>query len=446
MRRTPYLPLAIAITLLLLTTTTPFADSPKANWPTFRGPQETGLALDADPPTSWSETENIAWKVALPGPGHATPAIWGDRIFVLSAVSLSSGEATKTPPPPPSGGPPRTPKPTNLHQFTVSAISRKDGSTLWQTVAREEIPHEGGHLTASQASASPITDGKHVWASFGSRGLYCLDAATGKIKWEVDLGEMRTRNEFGEGASPVIHGDSIVVVWDHEGDSFIVALDKLTGKERWRTPRDEPTSWATPLVIEDGGKQLVVATGATAVRAYDLKTGKVVWSASGLGVNCIPTPVSDGETLWVMSGYRDPAGLAIRYAGAKGDISDSDRITWKINEGLSYVPSPLLYDGTLYFLERFKGMLNSYDLKTGKERYTKQRLDGIGNTYASLVGAAGNVYVLDRDGNALVFKHGKKFKLVAKSKLDDAFDATPVIVGDEIYLRGHEFLYKVVAK
>jgi outer membrane protein assembly factor BamB len=448
------------------------ADDPApANWPTWRGPQETGLALDAKPPTTWSETENLSWKVELPGPGHATPVIWGDRIFVLSAVSASSTKEEKAsttrqpeallasntqlaqqPPPPPGrpprrgNGPPRSEKPTDLHRFTVTALSRKDGSTLWQTVVREEVPHEGGHLTASQASASPVTDGKHVWAHFGSRGLYCLDAATGKIEWEADLGEMRTRNEFGEGASPVVHDDLIVVVWDHEGKSFIVALDKLTGKERWRTARDEPTSWATPLVIEDDGKPLVLASGTNQVRAYDLKTGKVVWSASGLGLNCVPTPVTDGETAWVMSGYREAAGMAIRYVGAKGDITDSDRIKWKIDQGLSYVPSPLLYDSTLYFLERFKGMLSSYDLKTGKERYTKQRLEGIGNTYASLVGAAGNVYVLDRDGNALVFKHGKKFEEVARSKLDDAFDASPVIVGDELYLRGHRFLYKVADK
>ena len=431
--------LALAITLSLPTPAAP----PDANWPTWRGPQQTGLSLNATPPTTWSESANLAWKVELPGPGHATPVIWGNRIFVLSAVSLPSNSKEQTPPPP-SGGPPRQAKPTTLHQFTVTALSRKDGSTLWQTVAREEIPHEGGHLTASQASASPITDGKHVWASFGSRGLYCLDAATGKIKWEVDLGEMRTRNEFGEGASPVIHGDLIVVVWDHEGESFIVALNKHTGKEQWRTPRDEPTSWATPLVIEDDGKSLVLVPGTNKVRAYDLKTGKEVWSTSGLGLNCIPTPVTDGETAWVMSGYREPAGLAINYRGAKGDLTNTEAIAWKLEQGLSYVPSPLLYDGTLYFLERFKGMLLSYDLKTGEEHYGKQRLEGIGNTYASLVGAAGRVYVLDRDGNALVFKHGKKFEEVARNKLDDAFDASPVIVGDELALRGHQFLYKVV--
>ena len=304
------------------------------------------------------------------------------------------------------------------------------------------MPHESGHQTASQASASPVTDGEHIWASFGSRGLYCLDK-NGKVIWEKDLGVMQTRNEFGEGASPVLHGDTLVLNWDHEGESFIVALDKRTGEQRWKKSRDEPTSWSTPLVIEDDGRALVVVSASNRVRAYDLKTGEVVWNCAGLGLNCVPTPVEHEGMLWVMSGYREAAGMAIRFAGAKGDISDSDRVTWKIDRGLSYVPSPVLYDGKLYFFQKFSGVLSCYDLKSGKAHYTEQRVEGVGNIYASPVGAGGRIYVLDREGAAAVFRHGETFELLANNKLDDAFDASPVIAGDELYLRGHKYLYKL---
>ena len=337
---------------------------------------------------------------------------------------------------------PRPPKPTHVHQFVVLALDRATGDTIWQQVVRQEVPHEPGHITASQASASPITDGKHVWAYFGSRGLYCLDR-NGKVVWEKQLGKMATRNEFGEGASPVLHGDTLVVNQDHEGDSFIVALDSRTGEERWKVARDEPTSWSTPLVVEDGEHARVVVSGSNRVRAYDLKTGERVWEVAGLGLNCIPAPVADDKHVFVMSGYREAAGLAIRYLGARGDLTGSDAVAWTLDSGLSYVPSPVLVDGKLYFLERFKGMLSSYDLKTGEAQYAQQRIEGLGNIYASPVAARGRIYLLDRDGNAVVFKSGKQFELLAENKLDDVFDASPVVAGNELFLRGHRHLYSI---
>jgi outer membrane protein assembly factor BamB len=443
-------------------------DAPK-DWPTWRGPNYTGVVAQADPPVEWSETENVSWKVELPGPGHATPVVWGERIYVLSAVRTEKTAARSETNLPralpaslqqqqpqaeqkqqgsaqqPRGKRPPREKPTDVYEFVVSAHDRETGKTVWSTVVRKEVPHESGHQTASQASASPVTDGEHIWASFGSRGLYCLDM-NGKVVWEKDLGVMKTRNEFGEGASPVLHGDTLVVNWDHEGDSFIIALDKLTGEQRWKFPRDEPTSWSTPLVIEDDGRALVVVSAANRVRAYDLKTGEVVWNCGGLGLNCVPTPVEHEGLLWVMSGWREAAGMAIRYAGAKGDITDTDRVVWKVDRGLSYVPSPVLYDGKLYFFQRFSGVLSCYDLKTGKAYYTEQRVEGVANIYASPVGAGGRIYVVDRDGAAAVFRHGETYELLANNKLDDAFDASPVIVGDEMFLRGHKYLYKIAEK
>jgi outer membrane protein assembly factor BamB len=339
----------------------------------------------------------------------------------------------------------RPPAPTHVYRFVVSAIDRNSGESIWETVVREEVPHEPGHQTASQASASPVTDGKHVWAFFGSRGLYCLDMQ-GKVKWGKDLGEMQTRNQFGEGASPALHGDTIVVNWDHEGDSFIIALDKLSGEQLWKVARDEPTSWSTPLVIRDGERALVVVSAANRVRAYDLKSGEEVWACGGLGLNCVPTPVVDGDLVFVMSGWREAFAMAIRYPGASGDITGSDRVVWGLDSGLSYVPSPLLYDGKLYFLERFKAMLSCIDMKSGKPVYQKTRIGELGNIYASPVGAAGRIYIVDRDGKAIVFKHGPKFELLARNELDDAFDASPVVVGDTLYLRGHHHLYALAEK
>jgi outer membrane protein assembly factor BamB len=422
---------------------------PTRQWPSWRGPLANGVSPHGNPPVEWSETRNVRWKVELPGPGHASPIVWGDRVYVLAAVPTDrqvetagseGGAAPETEPR--TGGPPRNPSPVHVHRFVVIALDRDSGSTVWQTVVREEVPHERGHVTASQASASPVTDGAHIWAFFGSRGLYCLDLR-GKVVWEKDLGDMRTRNEFGEGASPVLHGDTLVVNWDHEGDSFIAALDKRTGEERWRAARDEPTSWATPLVVEDEAGARVVVSGSNRVRAYDLESGDVIWECGGLGLNCVPVPVADSETVFVMSGWREKAGMAIRYRGAKGDLTDGEAVAWRLDEGLSYVPSPLLYDGKLYMLERYSNLLSCHDLRTGKAQYTKRRVEGLTNVYASPVGAAGRIYILGRDGRAAVVRHGTRFELLARNELDDAFDASPAIVGDVLYLRGREHLYAI---
>ncbi|HET9482011.1 MAG TPA: PQQ-binding-like beta-propeller repeat protein [Candidatus Polarisedimenticolia bacterium] len=417
-------------------------------WPSWRGPLHTGLAPSGDPPVEWSETKNVRFKVGLPGLGHATPIVWGDRIYLLAAVTDA---ATPEPEPPagkagadaPGGRRPMVgARPESIHKFTVLALDRATGKTIWSRVVRETVPNEAGHVTASQASASPITDGERIYASFGSYGLYALDM-NGKVLWEKDLGDMKTRNEFGEGTSPALHDDTLIVNWDHEGDDFIVALDKRTGEQRWKTAREEPTSWSTPLVVDDGGRSIVIVSATEKVRAYDLKTGEVIWTCGGLGLNCIPTPVASDGLVFVMSGYREPAGMAIRFPGAKGDLTGSERVAWRITQGTSYVSSPLLYDGKLYFLDRLRASVSCHDFKTGKAHYSDQRLGELGNVYASLVGAAGRVYALDRAGKSVVFPHGETFSMLATNQLDDHFDASPVIVGDTIYLRGHKNLYAV---
>ena len=440
-----------ALLLVTVTAILASANSKAAEWPNFRGPRHTGVAPEASPPTEWGEGKNVAWKIELEGTGHASPVVWGDKIFVLSAVKTDKQGAASTSRAadepvvmPAQRRRPERVAPTHVHQFVVSAFGTKDGKRIWRTVVREEVPHESLHSTASQASASPVTDGKHVWAFFGSRGLFCLDV-DGKVIWEKQLGTQTTRNEFGEGASPVVHGDTILINWDHEGESFLLALDKKSGKERWRKQRDEPTSWSTPLMVRDGKRDLAIVSAAKAVRAYDIKTGDVVWSASGLGLNVVPTPVADDDTVWVMSGWREAYGMAIRYPGAKGDITETERIRWGTDRGLSYVPSAVLVDGKLHFFQRFTGLLSCYDLDTGKGCYEQPqlRIDSFENIYASPVAAGNNIYAVSRDGEAVVFRAGSGYEVVARNELDDTFNATPAIVGDSIYLRGDRYLYRI---
>ena len=323
------------------------------------------------------------------------------------------------------------------------ALDRETGKVVWQKTAREEVPHEGHHRDGSFASASPITDGEHVYVSFGSRGLFCFDLE-GKLKWEKDLGDMQTRNAFGEGASPALHGDTLVVNWDHEGEDFVVALDKKTGAEKWRQKRDEPTSWSTPLVVEHGGKAQVVVNATNRVRSYDLASGTQLWEASGMTGNVIPTPVTAFGMVYALSGFRGAALLAIKL-GASGVLDDTDAIAWKHSKSTPYVPSPLLTGERLYFFSGNNALLSCFNAKTGKPYYEAHRLD-LAGVYASPVAAGGHVYIVGRDGKALVLKDADQVEVVATNVLNDRVDASPAIVGKEIYIRGHQNLYCIAEK
>ena len=252
---------------------------------------------------------------------------------------------------------------------------------------------------------------------------------------------MRTRRGFGEGSSPAIHGNTIIINWDHEEDDFIVALDKYTGKEIWRKKRDEPTSWSTPLIVEYGGKTQVIVSATNFTRSYDLSNGDIIWECSGMTTNTIPSPVVENGVVYVMSGFRGNALQAIRLEGASGDISDSEAVLWEYNRDTPYVPSPLLYNGSLYFLKSNDGILTGFNTKTGKPNFGPQRLDGISNAYASPVGASNRVYLTGRGGTTLVIENSTEFKILAKNTLGDGFDASPAIAGNEFYLRGTRYLY-----
>ena len=452
------------------------ADERSSNWPQWRGPLANGTAPQGSPPTQWSETENVKWKVKLPGNGAGTPIIWGNQVFIQVAIPTGkkvepAGEqkaellrpsraifgqipnpvAPAAPPegqrqrrPGGGGGGGRSEKPSEVHRFVLVSIDRATGGTQWQKVVREEVPHEGHHRDHGFASHSPITDGKHVYSWFGSRGLYCYDLK-GELKWQKQFGQQRTAAGFGEGNSPALHGDTLVVNWDHEGEDFIAAFDKNTGKELWRNPRDEKTTWTTPLIVSPDGKPQVIVSASQRIRSYDLATGKQLWECGGMTANVIPTPVSDFGMVYAISGFRGNSLLAIKL-GKTGDLTDTDAIVWKHGKSTPYVPSPLLYGEKLYFLAGNNAILSCFDAKEGKALISEQRLEGPSGFYASPVGAGGRIYLAGRNGVSLVLKNSAEFELLASNTLNEKFDASPAIAGNELFLRGHEYLYCIAGK
>jgi outer membrane protein assembly factor BamB len=416
----------------------PAAD-PLDNWHQWRGPLATGEAPRGNPPLRWDGKTNVKWKAAIPGRGSATPIVWGDRVFVLTAVDTGKEADPKDIPKPDRRFKKLTTPPTTYHQFLVLALDRKSGKVLWQRTAAEAVPHEGHHPTHSYAAGSPMTDGRQLYVSFGSQGIYCYDL-DGNLRWKRDLGRMETRLGWGEGTSPVVHGDSVVVNWDHEGKSFITALEAKTGKPRWKEARDEVTSWATPLVVEHKGTTQVVVCATKKARGYDLATGKVLWECGGHTVNCIPSPVRFGDTVVCMSGYKGAFAAAVRL-DARGDVTDTKDVVWQYDRGTPYVPSPLLAGGRLYFTQTNDPLLTCLDARTGKALLDRARLRGLRVLYGSPVAAAGRVYLTDRDGTTLVLRQGDKVEVLATNRLGEGVDASPVVVGKQLLLRGEKHLF-----
>ena len=422
--------LLILISFCLLPTLAQANDS--AYWPNWRGPNANGLVDSGNPPVKWDESTNIRWKVKIPGMGHATPVAWGDRIFVQTAVQTDktvevTQKGKKTPP-------------ANVYQFKVMALERKTGKVVWEKTVREVNPHEGMHQTASFASSSGVTDGEHLYAFFGSRGLYCFDL-DGTLKWDKDFGKQAMAGTFGEGASPTIHGNTLIINLDQQGDSFLITMDKKTGKEIWRKARSERTTWVTPFIIEHKGKTQVIISASKKTRSYDLKTGDVIWECAGLGSNVIPTPVYADGVVYVTSGHRQPAMQAISLDKAQGDITGTDAVLWSIADNTPYVSSPLLYGDNIFVLKNRNAILSCYNAKTGEAFYGPQRLEGMRRAYASLVGVNDRVYISGLGGTTLVIKNSSTYEVLATNSLDEGIAASPVIVDNELYLRGDEHLY-----
>ena len=411
------------------------------DWPQWRGPLGTGFAPESDPPIEWSESKNVRWKVALPGKGHSTPIVLGDRIFLTTAIPFGEQLPPKfsTAPGTHDGVPI-----TQNHEFVVLAIDRHDGTVLWQKSVHRKLPHEGGHYTASLASNSAVTDGTLVFAYFGSHGLYCLDLQ-GDVIWQKELGEMQTKHGHGESSSPVVYGDNLFINWDHDGPCFVAAFDKRTGRQVWKVDRDEETSWSSPIIVENEGRAVLIVAGTNRVRGYDPATGSVIWECGGLSSNIVATPVAGDGMLFAGSSYEKKAFLAIRLDGAQGDITGTDRVAWTRSRGTPYVPSPLLYGDSLYFLAHYQGVLSRVDTVTGVDKPGPIRLGNVGDIYASPVAGGGRIYVTGIEGNTIVLSHDDRPEVLAFNSLDDEFAASAAIVGKDLFLRGKKHLYCISA-
>lgn len=421
----------------ILTNTAVHAQSVADNWHQWRGPENNGVSRTADPPVEWSEEKNVAWKIEIGGHGTSSPIVWGNKVFVTTAVNTEKVDPSL---PKPEDQPERVfgiKHPNTSYQMTVLCIDKRTGKELWRDVAKTLVPHEGHHRDASFASASPFCDDKRIYCWFGSGGLFAY-SHDGKKLWERDLGRAKMGASLGEGGSPVVHDGKIIIVRDHAGQSTIEVLDTDSGKPIWKKDRDERNAWATPAITKYQGVTQVITCASNKVRSYNLKTGEIIWEAKGLTGNCTPCPIVDGEVVYCMSGYKGYSLLAIPITG-KGDVTDS--VLWKVKRGTPYVPSPILYDGLLYFTQSNQNLMTCVDVEDGSRVIEKDRLPGLGGIYSSPVGAAGRIYMTDRKGTVLVLERGDKTKVLATNQLDDDFHASPALAGKKLFLRGMRFLY-----
>ncbi len=428
----------------------------KGNWPHWRGPTGNGVSPDGKPPVEWSETKNVKWKVEIPGSGSGSPIVWGDRVFVVTAVGKGArdraggadagggrdsgrqrrgqgrGQSRRR-----RGGRGAAPTPQT---FKLFCFDRSTGKVAWEKTAVDATPHEGHQSSNNFAPASPCTDGEHVYAHFGSRGLFCY-SLDGKLKWKrTDFGKMRARNGFGEGSSPTLHGDVIIVPWDHEGQSFLAVLNKKNGETIWKVDRDEPTCWATPLVVEHGGEKQIITNGQNFARAYDLKTGDELWRCSGQTQRPVASPVSGHGLVFIGSGHKGSFLGAFRLDGA-GDIEGTKSVVWSVDKNTPDVPSPVLSGRRLYFFSARKNILSCHDAVTGKAHYEASRVDGLDSLYASPVAAGGKVYLTSRNGTTVVIEDADKLKIVATNSVGETVDASPAVAGTEMFIRGSKHLF-----
>jgi outer membrane protein assembly factor BamB len=411
------------------------------NWRQWRGPNANGAAPDAHPPTTWDgpSGKNIRWKAPLIGRGSATPIIWGEQVFIVSAEPTDREAKPDELPVPRPGIERLTKPPTRFYRFIVTSYHRHTGQINWRKVATEAVPHEGHHETHSYAAGSPTTDGVRLYVSFGSFGIFCFDM-NGVLLWERQLGRLATRRAWGEAVTPVIWQDHLLLNWDQEVDSALYCLDDLTGRTQWKADRNEVTTWTTPFVTEFAGTTQVILNGTNRVRSHDLATGHVIWSCGGMTVNAIPSVLRYGDAAIATSGYQGSVAVSIPLA-SQGDLGKDGKVNWRYQSGTPYVPSPVLVGDHLYFTGVNGNQLTVLDAASGKPILTGERIPGVRQFYASPIYAGGRVYFTDRDGVTAVLKPGPKLDVLATNKLGDGVDASPAAVGKQLFLRGEKFLY-----
>ncbi len=401
------------------TTAQEAAQKDSTQWGHWRGPGGNGKSDTAKPPKEFGPTQALRWKVPIAGQGSGSPVIWDQKVFVTSAVATQN---------------------RNEFDFYVYCLDRQNGKILWEQKALTAKPHEGTHETNGFASASPCTDGNLLYAFFGSRGLFAYNL-DGKLIWSKDLGDMQIRNGFGEGSSPTIAGDLLIVPWDHEGQSMLYALNKNNGDIVWQTKRDEPTCWATPLIASDPqGNRQVIMNGQSAARGYDLATGKELWQCSGQTQRPCASAVAQDGVAYVASGFRGSYIGAFDLSG-RGKLESTKHLLWSQNRDTPDVASPLLTNGRLYYYKEKTGLLTCVDAKSGKTLYSASRVPGVTRTYASPVAANGYIYLTDRGGTIAVIEDSADLKVLANNNVGEGVDATPALVGTELFVRGEKHLF-----
>lgn len=437
---------ALLVALLLI----PVSASAQ-NWPQFRGPQASGVAEGQKTPLKWdaSKSQNIVWKTAIPGLSHASPVVWGERVFIVTAESADPA-------------PTFVPKDRGIslardevkHAWRVYALDRKTGKVLWQQTAHEGVPRARRHIKATQANSTPVTDGSVVVALLGSEGLYAYDF-TGKLLWKQDLGVLNPglwddpESSWGHGSSPVIHKNLVIVQADGHKQSFIAAFDLKTGRQAWRVERKEITSWSTPTLIEANGRAELVANGGRFIRGYDPASGKELWRFDDHETEVKQTaPLFAHGLVYVAGGYPPGRGMYAFRPGASGDISlkqgeqSNAHLAWKTDKGSPYTTTPIVYGDILYALAD-SGVLSAFEARTGKLIY-QERLPS--SFSASPVAADGKLYLSSEDGDVFVVRAGPQFELLATNPVGEPVMATPAITDGMLILRAHKHVYAVAEK
>jgi outer membrane protein assembly factor BamB len=420
------------------------------HWPSFRGPAASGVADGSPTPVKWNAAtgENVLWKTPVAGVAVSSPIVWGDRIFVSTAVSSDPAVGIRT------GlyGDVEPLHDQSKHTWKVIALDKHTGKVVWDRVAHEGIPKTKRHPKSSQASPTPVTDGRRVVVSFGSEGLYAYDF-DGKLLWTRDLGVLNAGwfydpdYEWGIGSSPIVWKNLVIVQCDIQKNSFVAAFDVATGEPAWRTAREEIPSWSTPAIYESNGRAELVTQATTFTRGYDPATGKELWRLAGNSEIAIPTPIIGPGLIIVTNGYRGVQPIFAIKPGATGNITlngdqtKSDFIAWSTKHGGPYIPTPVIYGDHLYVLLN-NGVLAAYDVRTG-DRVYQERLGAGGSFSASPVAADGKIYLLSEDGDVFVVKAGPKYELLATNPMGEVLMATPAISGGVIIIRGLKDVFAI---
>ena len=436
---------AIKLTLtvgLLLVVTSFTMTTLSANWPQWRG-TGTGVSQEKNLPTAWNTSQGIKWKTPIAGRGHSSPVVWGNKVFLTTAIEGETVPGAKAVTHVVENGKeflhPDSVGADRKHAFKVIAVNADTGKIIWQQTAWEGTPYDNRHRKSSYAASTPATDGKMVFAFFGTEGLYAYHM-DGKLAWKADLGKLGTVG-MGTGTSPIVFENLVIVQCDEEmgGSSFIVALDKKTGKEVWKVPRKVQVSWATPMLVSNGKRTELVTVGTEAVIAYDPATGKELWQHKGVESNAIPSPVANQEMVFVSAGFPAKIVMAIQLGGS-GDLKET--VAWKYSKGTAYVPSPILYGDYLY-LTTDRGILTCLDAKTGEVKYEGGRIPIPATFTASPVAFDGKILMTSEDGDTFVVKAGPKHEILGTNSIGEPVYASPAIAGQRIFIRGEKHLYAI---